>query len=300
MTKSVRCHPSQGVATWNIRQTFTRQIHGLASSMGRFHVDPCSESTSRGSRYYCRSSPPTEQPSLKRPRSCLSTRRPFSSYDDQFKYIPPQKITTPDKTKNDVKPDSQRISIGDQNGAPISGSFISHITSGGTPCDPAPPPFHLADFGEESLYTLVLLRHGESEWNKLNRYTGWVDVELTPEGKKEARDAGRLLFENGIEIDHAFTSVLRRASFSCNMALNTARQHWVPVTKSWRLNERHYGALQGYNKDTAFRELGLDQELVMQMRRSYDVRPPIMQDNHPYWHGNDRRCDIKRRYGVIL
>jgi 2,3-bisphosphoglycerate-dependent phosphoglycerate mutase len=105
----------------------------------------------------------------------------------------------------------------------------------------------------------------------------------------EARAAGRLLYENGIEVDHAFTSVLKRASFSTNMALNMANQHWVPVTKSWRLNERHYGALQGYHKDTAYKELGIDQELVMQMRRSYDTRPPRMSDDHPFWHGNDRR-----------
>jgi 2,3-bisphosphoglycerate-dependent phosphoglycerate mutase len=118
---------------------------------------------------------------------------------------------------------------------------------------------------------------------------GWCDVNLTSTGEMEARTAGRLLYENGIELDHAFTSVLRRASFSCNMMLNMANQHWVPVTKTWRLNERHYGALQGYNKDTAYKELGLDQELVMQMRRSYDVRPPRMLDDHPYWHGTDRR-----------
>jgi len=149
--------------------------------------------------------------------------------------------------------------------------------------------FKLANYGEESLYTLVLLRHGESEWNKQNRYTGWSDVNLTKQGEIEARTAGRLLYENGIEIDHAFTSVLKRASFSTNMALNMAKQHWVPVTKSWRLNERHYGALQGYNKDTAWKDLGMDQELVMQMRRSYDVPPPRMDDDHPYWHGNDRR-----------
>jgi hypothetical protein len=160
---------------------------------------------------------------------------------------------------------------------------------GGTPCDPSPPPFQLSAYGEESLYTLVLLRHGESEWNAQNRYTGWCDVELTQKGEMEARTAGRLLYENGIELDHAFTSVLKRASFSCNMALNTAKQHWVPVTKTWRLSERHYGALQGYNKDTAFEELDLDQELVMQMRRSYHVPPPRMEDDHPFWHGNDRR-----------
>jgi len=149
--------------------------------------------------------------------------------------------------------------------------------------------YELANYGEESLYTLVLLRHGESEWNKQNRYTGWSDVNLTKQGEIEARTAGRLLYENGIEVDHAFTSVLKRASFSLNMCLNMAQQHWVPITKSWRLNERHYGALQGYNKDTAWEHLGLDQELVMQMRRSYDVAPPRMEDDHPYWHGNDRR-----------
>lgn len=165
----------------------------------------------------------------------------------------------------------------------------THFVKGGTPCDPACPPFHLADHGEDSLYTLILLRHGESEWNSQNRYTGWCDVNLTKQGQREARTAGRLLYENGIELDHAFTSVLKRASFSTNMALNMAYQHWVPVTKTWRLNERHYGALQGYNKDTAYKELGIDQELVMQMRRSYDTRPPRMDDDHPFWHGNDRR-----------
>jgi Histidine phosphatase superfamily (branch 1) len=235
---------------------------------------------------------------LKRPRNprYQNHYRRFSSYDDQYKYVPPN---DPSKKDEDKKGNTQYLSssVGTQrrpDGGPTD-FFISHITSGGTPCDPAPAPFQLADFGEESLYTLVLLRHGESEWNKLNRYTGWVDVNLTEGGKKEARAAGRLLYENGIEIDHAFSSLLRRASFSCNMALNTAQQHWVPVTKTWRLNERHYGALQGYNKDTAFRELGLDQELVMQMRRSYDVRPPTMQDDHPYWHGNDRRFVLGTR-----
>ena len=235
---------------------------------------------------------------LKRPRTSALPfgQRCFSSLDDQVKYVPPNNVAWKENNEDNSKNTNSATTVTNtmaahrrEDGGPTD-FFISHITSGGTPCDPAPAPFQLADFGEESLYTLVLLRHGESEWNKLNQYTGWVDVNLTAEGKKEARAAGRLLYENGIEIDHAFSSVLRRASFSCNMALNTAQQHWVPVTKTWRLNERHYGALQGYNKDTAFRELGIDQELVMQMRRSYDVRPPTMQDDHPYWHGNDRRC----------
>lgn len=182
-----------------------------------------------------------------------------------------------------LNPPKKQASLAD------SGHTATHFVKGGTPCDPAPPPFLLEEYGEESLYTLILLRHGESEWNSQNRYTGWCDVNLTKRGEREARAAGRLLYENGIELDHVFTSVLKRASFSTNMALNMAKQHWVPVTKTWRLNERHYGALQGYNKDTAYDELKLDQELVMQMRRSYDTRPPVMSDDHPYWHGSDRR-----------
>ncbi|GMH74634.1 hypothetical protein TrRE_jg12345 [Triparma retinervis] len=136
---------------------------------------------------------------------------------------------------------------------------------------------------------MVLLRHGESKWNTENRYTGWCDAPLTPTGEDEARTAGRLLFESGIEFDCAHTSLLKRASFSTNMALNTSFQHWVPVSKTWRLNERHYGALQGYNKDTAFSSLGIDQEMVMRMRRSYETRPPQMGDDHEFWHGGDRR-----------
>lgn len=166
---------------------------------------------------------------------------------------------------------------------------ITHFVRGGTPSDPVPAPYRLEDYGDDSLYTLVLLRHGESEWNSLNRYTGWCDVNLTERGRLEARAAGRLLKQNGVELDHVFTSVLRRANFTTNMALNAAEQHWVPVTKTWRLNERHYGSLQGYNKDTAYEELGIDQELVMEMRRSYDTRPPTMTDDHEFWHGNDRR-----------
>lgn len=127
-----------------------------------------------------------------------------------------------------------------------------HFISGGMPCDPLGPAYHLAEYGEESLYTLILLRHGESEWNQQNRYTGWCDVNLTDAGRHEARTAGRLLYENGIEMDQAFTSVLKRAAFSCNMALNAAEQHWVPITKTWRLNERHYGALQGKIIDWQF------------------------------------------------
>jgi len=149
--------------------------------------------------------------------------------------------------------------------------------------------FTLDSTGDGALHTLVLLRHGESQWNTENRYTGWCDVPLTPTGEDEARTAGRLMFESGIELDCAHTSLLKRASFSTNMCLNTSFQHWVPVNKTWRLNERHYGALQGYNKDTAFKELGIDQEMVMRMRRSYETPPPMMGDDHEFWHGRDRR-----------
>jgi hypothetical protein len=230
-------------------------------------------------------------PSRNRQQSALSIAvRHFSSKDDDKKDEKKKSRSGPiliGRTPRSAA--ARKQSGGSATSVKGSDHLINHIINGGVPCDPAPEPFQLANFGEESLYTLVLLRHGESEWNKLNQYTGWCDVALTEKGEKEARDAGRLLYENGIEIDHAFTSVLKRASFSCNMALNTAKQHWVPVTKTWRLNERHYGALQGYNKDTAFKELNMDQELVMQMRRSYDRPPPVMQDDHQYWHGNDRR-----------
>ncbi|KAL7504953.1 hypothetical protein ACHAXN_002474 [Cyclotella atomus] len=201
------------------------------------------------------------------------------------------------KRKKRRKPDSDSSNSSSSSQSLIDPHYVplenqTHLIQGGTPCDIASattPPFSLAQYGETSVYTLILLRHGESEWNSQNRYTGWCDVPLTKRGENEARSAGRLLSENGIEVDHAFTSVLRRASFTCNMCLNMAGQHWVPITKTWRLNERHYGALQGYNKDTAYDELGIDQELVMEMRRSYATAPPRMEDDHPYWHGRDRR-----------
>jgi hypothetical protein len=165
----------------------------------------------------------------------------------------------------------------------------THFVRGGTHCDPPPPPFTLSNYGDSSLYTLILLRHGESEWNSQNRYTGWCDVNLTPKGKEEAKQAGLLLKNNDIELDHVFTSVLKRAIMTTNIALHYANQSWVPITKSWRLNERHYGSLQGYNKDTAYEELDIDQELVMEMRRSYRTKPPRMEDDHKFWHGSDRR-----------
>ena len=240
--------------------------------------------------------------------SDTSKDSPFAQVKEAPGKTPKKLSSPPPKKKNPIpinktprgqvaqrlmeKTDEQQQQQQQQEEEPLTSTELhssTHFIKGGVPCDPAPPPFRLADYGDDSLYTLVLLRHGESEWNRLNRYTGWCDVNLTERGRIEARDAGRLLKENGVELDHIFTSVLKRANFTTNMALNTAGQHWVPVTKSWRLNERHYGALQGYNKDTAYEELGIDQEFVMEMRRSYRTRPPRMDDDHIHWHGNDRR-----------
>ena len=124
-------------------------------------------------------------------------------------------------------------------------------------------------------YTLVLLRHGESEWNAKNLFTGWVDVPLSDKGRTEAVHGGELLKEAGVLPDLLFTSLLRRAIMTANLALDTADRHWIPVQRSWRLNERHYGALQGKNKMEIRDEYGEDQ--FMQWRRSYDVPPPAIE-----------------------
>src|SRR5512143_3921526 len=118
---------------------------------------------------------------------------------------------------------------------------------------------------------LVLLRHGESAWNQENRFTGWKDVDLTPKGIEEARAAGRLLRDEGYAFDFAFTSVLKRAIRTLNFALEEMDLLWIPVEKDWRLNERHYGALQGLDKAETAAKFGEDQVLVW--RRSYDTRP---------------------------
>ncbi|WP_440896507.1 2,3-diphosphoglycerate-dependent phosphoglycerate mutase [Amphibacillus sp. Q70] len=120
---------------------------------------------------------------------------------------------------------------------------------------------------------LVFARHGMSEWNKENLFTGWVDVDLAPEGVEEAIDAGRKVKEAGIEFDIAYTSVLTRAIKTCNYILEYSKQLWVPVVKSWRLNERHYGALQGLNKQETRDKYGDEQVHIW--RRSYDVLPPL-------------------------
>jgi 2,3-bisphosphoglycerate-dependent phosphoglycerate mutase len=130
--------------------------------------------------------------------------------------------------------------------------------------------------------TLVLLRHGESEWNALNLFTGWTDVPLSPKGLTEAREAGRLLAEVGVLPDVVHTSLLKRAIVTANLALETLDRSWIPVRRSFRLNERHYGALQGLDKKQTTERHGKEQVFVW--RRSYDVPPPPLErsdERHP-------------------
>jgi 2,3-bisphosphoglycerate-dependent phosphoglycerate mutase len=135
--------------------------------------------------------------------------------------------------------------------------------------------------------TLVLLRHGQSQWNKDNRFTGWVDVPLSDEGEIEARQAGALLKAEGFCFDFAYTSVLKRAIKTLWIALEVLDEMWIPVERSWHLNERMYGALQGLNKAETAQEHG--EEQVKIWRRSYDVPPPPLDESHPMWPGHDRR-----------
>ena len=124
------------------------------------------------------------------------------------------------------------------------------------------------------MHRLVLLRHGESGWNRENRFTGWTDVDLSPQGVEEARSAGRLLKAEGYAFDFAYTSVLKRAIRTLHLALEELDQLWIPVAKDWRLNERHYGALQGLNKAETAAKFGEAQ--VLAWRRSYDTPPPAL------------------------
>jgi 2,3-bisphosphoglycerate-dependent phosphoglycerate mutase len=137
------------------------------------------------------------------------------------------------------------------------------------------------------MYKLVLLRHGESIWNRENRFTGWTDVDLSEQGLKEAHDAGRLLREAGFAFDLAFTSVLKRAIRTLWVALDEMDRMWIPVHNSWRLNERHYGALQGLNKAEMAARFGDAQ--ILTWRRSYDVRPPALEPDDERWPGHDPR-----------
>ena len=134
---------------------------------------------------------------------------------------------------------------------------------------------------------LLFIRHGQSEWNLKNLFTGWVDVNLSEKGEQEAKEAGRKLKEAGIEFDQAYTSVLTRAIKTLHFALEESGQLWVPETKTWRLNERHYGALQGQNKAEAAEKFG--EEQVHIWRRSYDVLPPLLSADDEGSAANDRR-----------
>jgi 2,3-bisphosphoglycerate-dependent phosphoglycerate mutase len=134
---------------------------------------------------------------------------------------------------------------------------------------------------------LILLRHGESEWNAKNLFTGWVDVDLSPAGEVEAAAGGRLITAAGLRPEIVYTSVLRRAMRTANIALDAADMLWVPVKRSWRLNERHYGALQGKDKAQIREQYGDEQ--FMLWRRSYDVPPPELPDDDEYSQAADRR-----------
>jgi 2,3-bisphosphoglycerate-dependent phosphoglycerate mutase len=148
------------------------------------------------------------------------------------------------------------------------------------------------------MYKLVLIRHGESTWNLENRFTGWTDVELTPTGVEQARQAGRLLKAEGYDFDVAYTSVLKRAVWTLWHALDQMDRTWLPVVHSWRLNERHYGALQGLNKADMARQYGDEQVLIW--RRSYDTPPPALDANDPRGQRQDIRYAKLRPEDVPL
>jgi len=137
------------------------------------------------------------------------------------------------------------------------------------------------------MHKLVLIRHGESTWNLENRFTGWTDVPLTDTGVAQARQAGRLLREGGYEFDVAYTSVLKRAVWTLWHALDEMERTWLPVQHDWRLNERHYGALQGLNKADMAKQFGDEQVLIW--RRSYDTPPPALEASDP----RCERCDLR-------
>lgn len=140
------------------------------------------------------------------------------------------------------------------------------------------------------MITLVLLRHGRSQWNKENRFTGWTDIDLAEEGVLEAQKAGQKLKAAGFKFDLAFTSYLKRAVRTLWIALLEMDLHWIPVSTDWRLNERHYGALQGLNKQEMTEKMGEDQ--VFLWRRSYDVAPPALEESDPRHPKHESRYDL--------
>lgn len=134
---------------------------------------------------------------------------------------------------------------------------------------------------------LVLIRHGQSEWNKENRFTGWADIDLSSQGIEEAKTAGKILKNNGYNFDIAYTSVLKRAIKTLDIILDEMNLMWIPVNKCWKLNERHYGALQGLNKAETAKKYG--EEQVHTWRRSVDVRPPALDKNDKRYSGNEAK-----------
>ena len=140
---------------------------------------------------------------------------------------------------------------------------------------------------DKFMHKLVLLRHGESTWNKENRFTGWTDVDLTEQGRKEAKAAGEVLKKDGYSFDLAYCSVLKRALRTLWIVLDELDELWIPVEKTWRLNERHYGGLQGLNKSETAAKYGEDQVLIW--RRSYDIPPPPLEKSDERYPGHDPR-----------
>ncbi|KAL7522206.1 hypothetical protein ACHAWX_006914 [Stephanocyclus meneghinianus] len=145
----------------------------------------------------------------------------------------------------------------------------------------------VAAFQTAEKSTLVLVRHGESTWNLENKFTGWVDVPLSPKGHEEVIEAGKLIKESGIVPDVAFTSLQKRAIMTLNHVLEETDLMWIPVTKAWQLNERHYGGLQGLDKQETVNKYGKDQVLIW--RRSYDIPPPVVDRSSPHHPSNDPR-----------
>ena len=137
------------------------------------------------------------------------------------------------------------------------------------------------------MHKVVLLRHGQSTWNLDNRFTGWTDVDLSDQGRQEAAAAGKLLKEEGFEFDLVYTSVLKRAIRTMQIAMDELDQMWVPVVRNWRLNERHYGGLQGLNKAETAAQHG--EEQVKIWRRAFDIAPPELEESDPRFPGHDRR-----------
>jgi 2,3-bisphosphoglycerate-dependent phosphoglycerate mutase len=137
------------------------------------------------------------------------------------------------------------------------------------------------------MHQLLLIRHGESLWNQENRFTGWADIDLSPQGKEEAKTAAALIKKHQLEFDYAYVSVLKRALRTLWIVLDELDSLWLPVECSWHLNERHYGALQGLNKAETAEKYGKEQVHIW--RRSYDIPPPAIDTLSPYWPGHDRR-----------